>query len=39
MGAQLAAEAIDGIANAHTANAPTKSKTPFFENFFITYSL
>ena len=33
---QLEAEAIAGIANAHTAIAPAKSKRPFFENFFMT---
>jgi hypothetical protein len=33
--AQLAAEDTAGSANAHTAIAPTKSNTPFLENFFI----
>ena len=33
--ALLAAEATDGIANAHNAIAAAKSRTPFFENFFI----
>ena len=33
---QLEAEAIDGTANAHTAIAPAKSKTPFLENSFMT---
>src|SRR5262249_54864724 len=28
--------AIDGIANAHNANAATKSNPLFFENFFMT---
>jgi hypothetical protein len=32
---QLAAEAIDGIANAHTAIAAAKSKALFVENFFM----
>jgi hypothetical protein len=33
---QLAAEAIDGITNAHNAITPAKSNTPFLDNFFIT---
>jgi hypothetical protein len=32
---QFTAEAIDGIANAHTAIAAAKSKTLFLENFFM----
>jgi hypothetical protein len=35
-GPQFDAEVIDGIANAHTAIAAMKSKTLFFEGFFIT---
>jgi hypothetical protein len=35
VGPQLAAEDTPGNTNAHTPIAPTKSKTPFLENFFI----
>jgi hypothetical protein len=33
IGPQLAAEAVDGITNAHTANTAVKSRTLAFENF------
>ena len=37
-GLQFSAEAIDGIAKAHSAITAAKSRTLFFDNFFMTCS-
>jgi hypothetical protein len=39
IGVQLTAPAIEGIANAHNAVTAAKSRTPFFDNFFISMLL
>jgi hypothetical protein len=38
-GSQEIAPAVVGSANAHNAIAAAKSKTPFFENFFMSMLL